>query len=80
MILEKQIVFYLQEQDDEVAAEDEDDMGVIETYSNYKPMNLPAHKVILTWKWKSPWLWIWDSPQRERSESVSKHETGNAFH
>ena len=50
MILEKQIVFYLQEQDDEVAAEDEDDMGVIETYSNYKPMNLPAHKVILTWK------------------------------
>lgn len=31
--------FILQE-DEEVAAEDEDDMGVIETYSNYKPTKL----------------------------------------
>jgi len=29
-----------QEEDEEVAAEDEEDMGVIETYSNYKPVKL----------------------------------------
>ena len=32
------------QEDEEVAAEDEDDMGVIETYSNYMPTKL---KVIL---------------------------------
>ena len=31
-------------EDEEVAAEDEEDMGVIETYSNYKPSKL---KVLL---------------------------------
>merc|ERR1719319_678465 len=30
----------MMEEDDEVAAEDEEDMGVIETYSNYKPSKL----------------------------------------
>ena len=29
-----------QQQDDEIAAEDEEDMGVIETYSNYMPSKL----------------------------------------
>ena len=28
------------QEDEEVAAEDEEDMGVIETYSNYKPSKL----------------------------------------
>ena len=28
------------QEDEEVAAEDEDDMGVIETYSNYMPTKL----------------------------------------
>ena len=28
------------QEDEEVAAEDEEDMGVIETYSNYKPTKL----------------------------------------
>merc|ERR1719210_379360 len=30
----------MEQEDEEVAAEDEDDMGVIETYSNYKPTKL----------------------------------------
>merc|ERR1719394_1362776 len=34
----------MEQEDDEVAAEDEDDMGVIETYSNYKPMKLDIGK------------------------------------
>ena len=33
------VTLVLQE-DEEVAAEDEEDMGVIETYSNYKPTKL----------------------------------------
>merc|ERR1719402_465509 len=30
----------MEQEDEEVAAEDEEDMGVIETYSNYKPSKL----------------------------------------
>ena len=40
------------QEDEEVAAEDEEDMGVIETYSNYKPSKLkvfnPMFKLCLT--------------------------------
>ena len=32
------------QEDEEVAAEDEEDMGVIETYSNYKPVKLQVGK------------------------------------
>ena len=34
----------LLQEDEEVAAEDEEDMGVIETYSNYKPVKLQVGK------------------------------------
>ena len=34
-------------EDEEVAAEDEEDMGVIETYSNYKPSKLKV--IIIIW-------------------------------
>ena len=36
----KILINFCFKEDDEVAAEDEDDMGVIETYSNYKPTKL----------------------------------------
>ena len=35
------------QEDEEVAAEDEEDMGVIETYSNYKPAKLDVGKIYL---------------------------------
>lgn len=34
------------QEDEEVAAEDEDDMGVIETYSNYMPTKLKVFEII----------------------------------
>merc|ERR1719458_81188 len=34
----------MEQEDEEVAAEDEEDMGVIETYSNYKPVKLQVGK------------------------------------
>ena len=39
-------------EDEEVAAEDEEDMGVIETYSNYKPSKL---KVLLLFGFNFTW-------------------------
>ena len=34
------------QEDEEIAAEDEEDMGVIETYSNYMPSKLKVSKPI----------------------------------
>ena len=46
------------QEDEEVAAEDEEDMGVIETYSNYKPSKLKVTCPIalLSYSYSLAWL------------------------
>ena len=40
-------------EDEEIAAEDEEDMGVIETYSNYMPSKLKVRSKLYKYKMRS---------------------------